>query len=55
MFILLLIILVVVYFIFKDKIDINKIGKSPLGILKERYANGEISKEEFVEMKQNIL
>lgn len=55
MFVLPLIILVVVYFIFRDKIDISKIGKPSLDIIKERYARGEISKDEFDEMKQNLI
>ncbi|MCK5052102.1 MAG: SHOCT domain-containing protein [Candidatus Cloacimonetes bacterium] len=50
-----LIILVVIYFIFKDKIDINKKEKSPEDILRIRYAKGEISKIEFDEMKQNLI
>ncbi|MFZ5597079.1 MAG: SHOCT domain-containing protein [Bacillota bacterium] len=28
--------------------------KDPLRILQERYANGEISREEFVEMKKEL-
>ncbi|MDA3813974.1 MAG: SHOCT domain-containing protein [Candidatus Cloacimonetes bacterium] len=54
MFLLPLLIIIIIYFIFKDKIDINKTEKSPLDILKLRYAKGEISKDEFDEMKQNL-
>ena len=30
-------------------------GESPLDIIKKRYATGEITKEEFEKMKQDIL
>lgn len=55
MFLVPLIILVVIYFIFQDKIVINKTEKSPVDILRVRYAKGEISKIEFDEMKQNLI
>lgn len=54
MFFLLLILIVVTYFIFKDKINVHKVGKSSLDIIKSRYAKGEISQDEFEDMKKNI-
>ncbi|ABB15281.1 conserved hypothetical protein [Carboxydothermus hydrogenoformans Z-2901] len=50
---------VVIYFIFKllTRNDIiNKVtsGKSPEELLKERYARGEITKEQYEEMLQDL-
>jgi len=58
MWILFLIILgVVVYFIvqnLKTKKDIGQTTESPIEILKKRYAKGEITKEEFDKMKNEL-
>lgn len=58
MWILFLIILgIVVYFIvqnLKTKKDIGQTTESPIEILKKRYAKGEITKEEFDRMKNEL-
>lgn len=51
-----LIALLVIYLLIKNNFR-NKNGQSkesPFDILKERYAKGEITKEQFEEMKKNI-
>ncbi len=55
----LLIIAAIVWIIFQFKGDnlghYNKNGEFALDILKKRYANGEISKEEFDKMKKDLM
>ena len=54
-----IIIIVLAYFLIKWLVEQNKTrsgeGNSALDIAKERYAKGEITKEEFEEIKKNII
>jgi putative membrane protein len=54
-----IIIIVLAYFLIKSLIEHNKTqsneGKSALDIAKERYAKGEITKEELEEIKKNLI
>ena len=45
----------VIYMLLKNANIIGGEKESPLGILKKRYAQGEITKEQFEEMKKGIL
>jgi putative membrane protein len=53
-----IVIIVLAYFLIKSLIDKNKTssvgGRSALDIAKERYAKGEITKEDLEEIKQNL-
>lgn len=51
-----ILIILAVYFLVKNNLP-SKSGpssESPIEILKRRYASGEITKEQFEEMKKNI-
>ena len=54
-----IVIIVLAYFLIKSLIQKNKTssveGKSSLEIAKERYAKGEITKEELDEIKKNLI
>jgi len=48
-----LIIILVIYFLIKNNSQ-NKNQETPMEIIKKRYAKGEITKEQYEEMKKNI-
>jgi len=56
MFFVIVLILVVVYYMFKDdnKINFNTHQNNPEQKLKERYINGEIDEETYLKMKSVI-
>ncbi len=57
-FILVFLIGSVIYFIIKKgktEKRISSLQETPLDILKKRYAKGEISKEEFEQMKKDLV
>lgn len=43
-----------IYFIIKNKNGFSSREKTPLEIIKERYAKGEISEEEYNKMRENL-
>lgn len=45
---------VLIIFLFRNN-NVQSQNETPLEILKKRYAKGEITKEQFEEMKKNIL
>jgi len=55
MFIIWIVIIVVLYLIFRDKLSLSNTKDTALEILQKRYAKGEISKVEFDEIKKNLI
>jgi putative membrane protein len=53
----LIIVLIIIFFVYNyiRNGSINVLKETPLEILKKRYAKGEISKEEFEKMKNDII
>jgi len=47
-------ILLILYYLLVERENPSKKGDSALGILKRRYAAGEIAQEEFLRMKTEI-
>lgn len=52
-FIPLLLIILLIYFLVRNNTH-TKNGETPLEILKKRYAKGEINKEQFEQMKNDL-
>ena len=52
-----LLIIILIYFLVKNiwQTKDGQSDESPMEILKKRYAKGEITKEQFEEMKKDIL
>ena len=54
MFLIWIVLIIVIIWILKDKLNFNIKKDDPLYILKKRYVNGEISREEFEKMKTEL-
>ena len=54
MFIFWILIIVLLASLFRNSVFITNDVKSPLEVLNERYAKGEITKEEYEEIKKTI-
>lgn len=55
MFIWPVVIVILLVLLFKIGKDTNNDDETPLDILRRRYANGEITKEQYEEMKKELL
>ncbi len=53
MWIIPLLIILIVYLLFRNNSQ-NKNQETPLEILKRRYAKGEVTKEEYEQMKNDL-
>lgn len=49
-----LIIIFLLIYMFKDRYDSGKDKETPLDILKRRFANGNISEEEYISKKESL-
>ena len=55
MFLIWIVIIAVIIWAFKDKLNLYLNQENALEILKKRYTKGEISKDKLDEMKKNLI